>query len=149
MYMENGHKLLIQRLLRSLGRISKSPICFFRWLAKPFYRTFLPVWSQIYRSKILPVTSRQLTNRTVCDIIFSLIIWFKFIQAKQVDLETSSLARSQRDLMHWSSLRSIFKRGLLAASLIPRVHKRYLWLADRWVRQPVAYQYFHSFPKWT
>ena len=35
------------------------------------------------------------------------IVWFKSIQAKQADLETSALARSQRDLVHWSSLRSL------------------------------------------
>ena len=34
------------------------------------------------------------------------IIWFKSIQAKQVDHETSSLARSLYDLMYRSSLRS-------------------------------------------
>ena len=37
------------------------------------------------------------------------IIWFKSIQAKQVDLETSSLALLLRDLMHWSSLRSLWR----------------------------------------
>ena len=37
------------------------------------------------------------------------MIWFKSIQAKQVDLETSSLARSLRDRMHWSPLRSLLR----------------------------------------
>ena len=37
------------------------------------------------------------------------IIWFKSIQAKQVDLETSSLAWSLHVLMHWSSLRSLLR----------------------------------------
>ena len=36
------------------------------------------------------------------------IIWFKSMQTKQVDLQTSSLARSLRDLVHWSSLLSLF-----------------------------------------
>jgi len=43
-------------------------------------------------------------------IIFSpreFIIWFKSIQAKQVDLETSSLTQLLHDLMHWSLLRSL------------------------------------------
>ena len=74
-------------------------------------------------SKIQPLTSWQLTNRTVNDIShrsrhsiyqspFSpreFIIWFKFIPAKKVDLETSSLARSLCDLMHWSSLPSLLR----------------------------------------
>ena len=74
-------------------------------------------------SKIQSLTSWQLTNRTVNDISrrsrhsiyqspFSpreFIIWFKFIQAKKVDLETSSLARSLSDLMHWSSLCSLLR----------------------------------------
>ena len=37
------------------------------------------------------------------------IIWFKSIQAKQVEHETSSFARSLRNLMHWSSLRSLLR----------------------------------------
>ena len=37
------------------------------------------------------------------------LIRFKSIQAKQVDHETSSLARSLRDLIHWSSLRSLLR----------------------------------------
>ena len=90
------------------------------WLCN-FVRTFIPVWREIHRSKILPVTSWQLTNRTVSDIsrrsrhsivnlFFSreFIIWFKSMQTKQVDLQTSSLARSLRDLVHWSSLLSLF-----------------------------------------
>ena len=64
--------------------------------------------------------SWQLTNRSVSDIsrrsrhsIFSFvrefITRFKSIQAKQVELESSSLARSLRDLIHWSSLRSLLR----------------------------------------
>ena len=47
------------------------------------------------------------------------IIWFKSIHAKQVDLETWSLARSLRDPIHWSALRSLLDltRGWLVASL--------------------------------
>ena len=90
------------------------------WLCN-FKELFIPVWREIHRSKILPVTSWQLTNRTVSDIsrrsrhsivnlFFSreFIIWFKSMQTKQVDLQTSSLARSLRDLVHWSSLLSLF-----------------------------------------
>ena len=47
------------------------------------------------------------------------IIWFISIQAKQVDLKTSSLARSLRDLMHWSSLCSLlrtYKRSTFSTS---------------------------------
>ena len=90
------------------------------WLCH-FKRLFIPVWREIHRSKILPVTSWQLTNRTVIfhaapDTAYvnhffpsEFIIWFKSIQAKPVDLQTSSLARSLRDLMHWSSLRSLLR----------------------------------------
>ena len=90
------------------------------WLCN-FKELFIPVWREIHRSKILPVTSWQLTNRTVSDIsrrsrhsivnlFFSreFIIWFNSMQTKQVDLQTSSLARSLRDLVHWSSLLSLF-----------------------------------------
>ena len=91
------------------------------WLCN-FKELFIPGWREIHRSKILPVTSWQLTNRTVSDIsrrsrhsivnlfFFSreFIIWFKSMQTKQVDLQTSSLARSLRDLVHWSSLLSLF-----------------------------------------
>ena len=89
------------------------------WLCH-FKGLFVPVWREIHLSKILPVTSWQLTNRTVRDIsrcsrliicqsfFFppEFLIWFKSIQAKQVDHETSSLARSLRDLMHRSSFSS-------------------------------------------
>ena len=37
------------------------------WLCN-FKELFIPVWREIHRSKILPVTSWQLTNRTVSDI---------------------------------------------------------------------------------
>ena len=37
------------------------------------------------------------------------IVRFISIQAKQVDLKASSLARLLRDLMHWSSLRSLLR----------------------------------------
>ena len=40
----------------------------FSWLVMPFKGLFIPVWREIFRSKILPVTSWQLTNRTVGDI---------------------------------------------------------------------------------
>ena len=41
---------------------------FFSWLVMPFKGLVIPVWREIHRSKILPVTSWQLTNRTVSDI---------------------------------------------------------------------------------
>ena len=75
----------------------------FDWLCH-FKRLFIPVWREIHRSKILPVTSWQLTNRIVIfhaasDTAYvnhffpsEFIIWFKSIQAKPVDLQTSSLA---------------------------------------------------------
>ena len=37
------------------------------WL-RHFKGLFIPVWREIHRSKILPVTSWQITNRTVSDI---------------------------------------------------------------------------------
>ena len=40
---------------------------FLGWLCN-FKELFIPVWREIHRSKILPVTSWQLTNRTVSDI---------------------------------------------------------------------------------
>ena len=93
---------------------------FFSGWSCHFKRLFLPVWREIHLSKILPVTLWQFTNRTVSvfhvvpDISYvnlffprEFLIWFKSIQAKQVDHETSSLARSLRGLMHWSSLRSL------------------------------------------
>ena len=97
-------------------RFSKSPLFFSGWSCH-FKRLFLPVWREIHLSKILPVTLWQFTDRTVSvfhvapDISYvnlffprEFLIWFKSIQAKQVYHETSSFARSLRDLMHWSSL---------------------------------------------
>ena len=40
------------------------------WLCH-FKGLFIPVWREIHRSKILPVTSWQFTNRTVSSISFS------------------------------------------------------------------------------
>ena len=86
------------------------------WLCH-FKGLFIPVWREIHQSKILPVTSWQLLNRkvsdnsrryrqSICQSFFP--AWnyniIKSIQAKQVDLEISSLARSLCDLMHWSYL---------------------------------------------
>ena len=63
----------------------------FDWLCH-FKRLFIPVWREIHRSKILPVTSWQLTNRIVIfhappDTAYvnhffpsEFIIWFKSIQ---------------------------------------------------------------------
>ena len=48
-------------------RLSKSSLFFPGWLCH-FKGLVIPVWREIHRSKILPVTSRQLTNRTVSDI---------------------------------------------------------------------------------
>ena len=75
------------------------------------------------RTKTIPqVTSWQLTNRRVSDIwchsrhsIFQsfspceFIIWFKSIQAKQVDLVMRSLFGHQPVWPHWSSLRSLLR----------------------------------------
>ena len=52
------------------SRLSKSPLVFFpRWLCH-LKGLFIPVWREIPRSKILPVISQQLTNKTVSHIIF-------------------------------------------------------------------------------
>ena len=70
-------------------------LCYFKWL-------FIPVWHEIHRSKISPVTSWQLTNKRlrvsawhnlrsstntpVFDFFpREFITWFKSIQVKQVD----------------------------------------------------------------
>ena len=102
----------------SINRYLDFPKVFFcpGWLCD-FKGLFIPVWREIHRSKILPVTSWQLLNRkvsdnsrryrhSICQSFFP--AWnyniIKSIQAKQVDLEISSLARSLCDLMHWSYL---------------------------------------------
>ena len=113
--------LTLKETIWSLLRLYFAPKedFFSGWLCH-FKGLFVPVWREIHLSKILPVTSWQLTNRTVRDIsrcsrliicqsfFFprEFLIWFKSIQAKQVDHETSSLARSLRDLMHRSSFSS-------------------------------------------
>ena len=92
------------------------------WLCH-FKGLFIPVWLVIHRLKILLVTSWQLTSRTVSDIschsLHSIcqsfyffqheFIWFKFIQVKQVDLETSSATQSLFNFMHWSSFHSLLR----------------------------------------
>ena len=104
------------------SRLSKSPLIFFPgWLCH--FKWLHTVWREIHRSTIQPMTSWLLTNRTVSDIsrrsrysispsfFFAreLITLCKTIQAKQVDLETASLARSLRDLLHWSSRPSLLR----------------------------------------
>ena len=67
--MEQTHKLkmypssLLDWVLDFL-----SPLFFFPGCLCHFKGLFIPVWREIHRSKILPVTSWQLTNRTVSDI---------------------------------------------------------------------------------
>ena len=85
----------------------------------------MPVWSEIHRSKILPVTSWQLTNRTVSDIscrsqhsicqsffptwIYNMIQIHSNETSRPRDLP--SLARSLHDcdLMHWRRLRLLLR----------------------------------------
>ena len=113
--------VIVWQQINQRSRLSKSP--FFFLVGYAILKDFIHVWPEIHRSKIQPVTSWLLTNRTVTDIsrrsrhsksqsfFFAreFITWFKSIQAKQVDLESSSLARSLRDLMHWSSLCSLLR----------------------------------------
>ena len=63
------YRVIAQRFLFSSSPLwlSRSPFFFLRWLYH-FKGRFIRVWREIHRSKILPVTSWQLTNRTVSDI---------------------------------------------------------------------------------
>ena len=108
------------------SRISKSPL-FFSWLVMPFKGPFIPLGATFTGQKFYRwyhdnwpigqwVICHAAPDTAYVNHFFprEIIIWFKSIQ---VDLETSSLARSLRDLMHWSSLRSELMRGRLLASL--------------------------------
>ena len=104
------------------SRLSKSPLIFFPgWLCH-----FKWLHTRLARNSPVENSTDDvwlLTNRTVSDIsrrsrysispsfFFAreLITLFKTIQAKKVDLETSSLARSLRDLLHWSSRPSLLR----------------------------------------
>ena len=120
------------------SRLSKSPLSFFPvWLCH-FKELFIPVWREVHRSKILPVTSWQLTNRTVSDNSrpFQHSICQFFFSAWIYNMiETSSPTRSLRDFMHWSSLRSLL-----------RPHKRStcgksnLWVAQSLFQSQAKYE---------
>ena len=100
----------------------KSFMFFPGWICH-FKGLFIPVWREIHRSKILPVTSWQLTNRTLSDISYPSrhSICQSFFPAWIYNMiqihsgETSrprdfvALAQSLRHLMHWSSLRSLLR----------------------------------------
>ena len=84
-----------------------------------------------YNSKTKDILSKSIS-------LFFLVgyaIWFKSIQAQQVDHKTSSFARSLRDIMHWSS-----RSRLPMWFKWPRssyTHTKSLHLSLRWKRQPI------------
>ena len=112
-------------LCKCTGRsgLSKSPLCFFLVdyaILKDFSYLFGAKFTGRVDSRILPVTSWQLTNRTVSDIscpsrhsicqsffpawIYNMIQIHSGETSRPRDFV--ALARSLRDLMDWSSLRS-------------------------------------------
>ena len=108
---------------RSITGLSKSPYVF-SWLNTCHFKgLFIPVWREIHRSKILPVTSWQMTNRTLSDIScpsrhsicqsFFLAWIYNMIQIHSGETSRPrdfvALAQSLRHLMHWSSLRSLLR----------------------------------------
>ena len=81
-------------------------------------RLFIPVWREIHWSKILTLTSWQLTNRTVSDIsrLSRHSICQSFFPAwiyTMIQIHSGETNRPQdfaaRDLKHWSSLRSLLR----------------------------------------
>ena len=103
-------------------RRSTSPLfCFPGWSCH-CKGLFIPVWREIHRSKILPVTSWQSTNRTVSDIsrrsrhclcqsFFSRVNLYDSNPFRR-NKSTARLCRSARsrsDLMHVSSIRSLLR----------------------------------------
>ena len=80
------------------------------WLCH-FKGLFIPVWRETHRTKILAVTSWQLTNRTVSDISRRSRVNYNMIQihSGETSRPPDFVARSLRDLMHWSSLRWLLR----------------------------------------
>ena len=77
-----------------------------KFTGRKFYRDLMTIDQEENEWYFTPVRTQLMS------IIFfprEFIICFKSVQAKQVDLESSPLARSLRDLIHWSSLRSLWR----------------------------------------
>ena len=104
---------------RSITGRSKNTLCFFL-----VEYAILKDFTEIHRSKILPVTSWQLTNRTVTDIscpsrhsicpsffpawIYNMI-QIHSGETNRPPRDFVALAQSLHHLMHWSSLRSLLR----------------------------------------
>ena len=77
-----------------------------KFTGRKFYRDLMTIDQEENEWYFTPVRTQLMS------IIFfprEFIMCFKFIQAKQVDLESSSLAQSLYDLMYGSSLRSLLR----------------------------------------
>ena len=110
-------------------RLSKSPL--FICLVMPFQRTFQTCLARIHRSKILPMESWQLTNRTVRDISHRsrhIICQSVFCPRKFIAWSGSCVIRSQRDSIP-------FRRNKLTSS--PRQCHVVSQGANKWWKLPV------------
>ena len=101
-------------------RRSKSPVLLFLVGYAILKDLFILVWREIHRRKFYrwrhdnwPI-GQWVIFHAAPDIAYvnhyfprEFIMWFQSILEKQVDLETSSVARSLRNLMRWCSLHSL------------------------------------------